>query len=60
HRLFDADGKVIYDLRWDKGDLGKLMGSHVGIVGTVRQYEGWPYKVLVIERIDVLAAEEEK
>lgn len=60
HRLFDADGKVLYDLRWDKGDLGKLMGSNVGIVGTVKQYEGWPYKVLVIERIDVLAAEEEK
>lgn len=60
HRLFDAEGNVLYDLRWDKGDLGKLMGSNVGIVGTVKQYEGWPYKVLVIERIDVLAAEEDK
>jgi len=60
HRLFDAEGNVLYDLRWDKGDLSKLMGSNVGIVGTVKQYEGWPYKVLVIERIDVLAAEEDK
>lgn len=60
HRLFDAEGNVLYDLRWDKGDLGKLMGSNVGIVGTVKQYDGWPYKVLVIERIDVLAAEEDK
>lgn len=60
HRLFDAEGKVVYDLRWDKGDLGKLMGSKVGIVGTVKQYEGWPHKVLVIERIDVLDDEEGK
>ncbi|MBX3474757.1 MAG: hypothetical protein KF754_10265 [Planctomycetes bacterium] len=60
HRLFDADGKVVYDLRWDKGDLGKLMGSKVGIVGTVKQYEGWPHKVLVIERIDVLTEDEDK
>ncbi|MCC6464607.1 MAG: hypothetical protein IT463_04625 [Planctomycetes bacterium] len=60
HRLFDDEGKVIYDLRWDKGDLAKLMGSKVGIVGTVKEYEGWPHKVVVIERIDVLADEEDK
>ncbi|MBK9974917.1 MAG: SH3 domain-containing protein [Planctomycetes bacterium] len=60
HRLFDADGKVLYDLRWDKGDLSKLMGSKVGIVGTVKQYDGWPNKVIVIERIDVLTDEEDK
>ncbi|MCB9893591.1 MAG: hypothetical protein H6839_04005 [Planctomycetes bacterium] len=54
HRLFDENGKVLYDLRWDKGDLSKLMGSKVGIVGTVKQYDGWPNKVIVIERVDVL------
>jgi uncharacterized protein YgiM (DUF1202 family) len=60
HRLFDADGNVLYDLRWDKGDLSKLMGSHVGIVGKVRSYDGWPHKVVIIERIDVVEAEESK
>ncbi|MCA8911478.1 MAG: SH3 domain-containing protein [Planctomycetes bacterium] len=54
HRLFDKDGNVLYDLRWDKGDLGKLMGSKVGIVGKVKKYDGWPHKVIVIERVDVL------
>ncbi|MCA8914893.1 MAG: hypothetical protein KDB90_05735 [Planctomycetes bacterium] len=54
HRLFDENGKVLYDLRWDKGDLSKLMGSNVGIVGTVKQYDGWPNKVIVIERVDVI------
>ena len=60
HRLFDGEGKPLYDLRWDKGDLGKLMGCKVGIVGTVKEYEGWPHKVVIIERIDVLSDEEEK
>jgi hypothetical protein len=60
HRLFDADGNVLYDLRWDKGDLSKLMGSNVGITGTVKEYEGWPNKVIVIERIDVLEETEDK
>lgn len=60
HRLFDENGKVLYDLRWDKGDLGKLSGSKVGIVGTIKSYEGWPHKVIVIERIDVLDDSEEK
>lgn len=60
HRLFDAEGKVLYDLRWDKGDLGKLMGCKVGIVGTVKEYDGWPNKVIVIERIDVMSDEEDK
>ena len=54
HRLFDENGKVLYDLRWDKGDLSKLSGSKVGIVGTVKSYDGWPHKVIVIERIDVV------
>jgi hypothetical protein len=60
HRMFDADGKVLYDLRWDKGDLGRLMGCKVGIVGVVKEYEGWPNKVVIIERIDVISDEEGK
>lgn len=60
HRLFDAEGNVLYDLRWDKGDLSKLMGSNVGIVGKVKSYDGWKHKVIVIERIDVIEAESEK
>lgn len=60
HRLYDADGNVLYDLRWDKGDLSKLMGSNVGIVGKVKSYEGWPNKVIVIERIDVIETESDK
>ncbi|MBZ0137135.1 MAG: hypothetical protein K8I27_12265 [Planctomycetes bacterium] len=60
HRLYDADGNVLYDLRWDKGDLGKLMGSNVGIVGKVKSYDGWAHKVVVIERIDVIETEETK
>lgn len=58
HRLFDADGNILYDLRWDKGDLSKLMGSKVGIVGKVKEYDGWPHKVIVIERIDVIEDDE--
>lgn len=60
HRLFDKDGKVLYDLRWDKGDLSKLMGSKVGIVGKVKEYDGWPNKVIVIERVDVIEDGETK
>ena len=60
HRLFDADGNVLYDLRWDKGDLSKLMGSNVGIVGKVKKYDGWPHEVIVIERIDVIETESDK
>jgi len=60
HRLVDENGKVLFDLRWDKGDLSKLSGSKVGIVGTIKSYEGWPHKVIVIERIDVLDDSEEK
>ncbi|MCB9933626.1 MAG: hypothetical protein H6841_09410 [Planctomycetes bacterium] len=60
HRLFDENGKALYDLRWDKGDLSKLSGSKVGVVGTVKSYEGWPNKVIVIERIDVIDDSEEK
>jgi uncharacterized protein YgiM (DUF1202 family) len=60
HRLFDDEGKVLYDLRWDKGDLSKLMGSKVGIVGTVKKYDGWTNEVIVIERIDVLEEDEDK
>ncbi|MHC4840692.1 MAG: SH3 domain-containing protein [Planctomycetota bacterium] len=60
HRLFDEEGEVIYDVRWDKGDLAKLIGARVGIVGEVKSYKGWPNKVVVITRIDVIADEEEK
>lgn len=60
HRLYDADGNVLYDLRWDKGDLSKLMGSNVGIVGKVKSYDGWKNKVIVIERIDVIETESDK
>ncbi|MBX3459530.1 MAG: hypothetical protein KF696_06095 [Planctomycetes bacterium] len=60
HRLFDESGKTLVDLRWDGGDLSKLMGSRVGIVGEVKEYKGWPHKVIVIKRIDVLEEGEEK
>ncbi len=60
HRLYDAEGNVLYDLRWDKGSLSKLMGSNVGIVGKVKKYEGWPHKVVIIERIDVIDDGESK
>ena len=60
HRLFDENGKVLYDMRWDKGDLAKLMGSRVGIVGKVKKFDSWPHEVIIIERIDVLEDGEEK
>jgi uncharacterized protein YraI len=60
HRLFDDEGKILYDLRWDDGDLTRLMGSRVGIVGEIREYEGWPHKVIVITRIEVIDDGEEK
>jgi hypothetical protein len=60
HRLFNDKGEVLYDLRWDDGDLKKLMGSKVGITGKVKEYPGWAHKVIVIERIDVLDDGESK
>lgn len=60
HRLFDDEGEVLYDLRWDDGDLRKLLGAKVGIVGVIKEYKNWPHKVIVITRIDVLSDEEEK
>lgn len=60
HRLFDENGKALVDLRWDGGDLSKLMGSRVGIVGEVKEYKGWANKVIVIKRVDVLEDGEEK
>ncbi len=60
HRLFDENGKILLDLRWDDGDLSKLMGSRVGIVGEVKEYKGWTHKVIVIKRVDVLEEGEEK
>ena len=60
HSLFDEEGEVMYDLRWDKGDLKKLLGSKVGVIGVIKEYKNWPNKVIVITRIDVLDDEEEK
>jgi uncharacterized protein YraI len=60
HRLFDDEGNILYDLRWDSGDLARLMGSRVGIVGEIREYEGWPHKVIIITRIEVIDDGEEK
>lgn len=60
HRLFDDKGKVVLDLRWDKGDLTRFMGSRVGIVGEIKEYDGWPHSVIVITRIDVIDEGEDK
>lgn len=60
HRMFDENGKVLYDLRWDKGDLAKYWGKFVGVTGEIKEYEGWPYKVIVIKRIDVLIEDDDK
>lgn len=60
HRLFNDKGEVLYDVRWDDGDLKKLMGSKVGVTGKVKKYDGWPHKVIVIERIDVIDDGESK
>jgi hypothetical protein len=60
HRLFDDEGNVVFDLRWDNGALSRFMGSRVGIVGEIKEYEGWPHKVIVITRIEVIDDGEEK
>jgi hypothetical protein len=60
HRLFDDSGKVVMDLRWDKGDLSRFMGSRVGVVGEIKEYEGWPHPVIIITRIDVIDDGEDK
>lgn len=60
HRLFDDNGKVLYDLRWDDGDLDRLKGKYVGVVGEVKTYKGWPNKVIVITRVDVLIKDDDK
>ncbi len=60
HRLFDDAGNVLYDIRWDKGDLSKYMGKYIGITGEVKEYDGWPNKVIVIKRVDVLIQDDDK
>jgi uncharacterized protein YgiM (DUF1202 family) len=60
HRLFDEAGNTLLDLRWDEGELAKYMGSKVGVVGEVKEYKGWPNKVIVITRIDVIDEGEDK
>ena len=60
HRLFDDAGKVLYDIRWDKGDLSRMVGKYVGITGKVKEYDGWPNKVIVIKRIDTLIQDDDK
>lgn len=60
HRLFDDKGKVVIDLRWDKGDLTRYMGSRVGVVGEIKEYDGWPNPVIIITRIDVIDDGEDK
>jgi SH3-like domain-containing protein len=60
HRMFDENGNIVIDLRMDKGDLSKYMGSRVGVVGEIKEYAGWPQKVIVITRIDVIDTGEEK
>lgn len=60
HRLYNEKGEVLFDIRWDDGDLKKLMGSKVGVTGEIKKYDGWPHKVVVIERIDVIEDGENK
>ncbi len=60
HRLFDENGNIVIDLRMDKGDLSKYMGSRVGVVGEIKEYVGWPQKVILITRIDVIDDGEDK
>ncbi len=60
HRLFGDDDKVLYDLRWDKGDLAKYAGKYVRVSGEIKQYDGWPNKVIVIKKIEILIEDEDK
>lgn len=60
HRLFGDDDKVLYDLRWDKGDLSKFAGKYVRVAGEVKQYDGWPNKVIVITKVEILIEDEDK
>ncbi|MCC6574145.1 MAG: hypothetical protein IT462_10155 [Planctomycetes bacterium] len=60
HRLNDDKGNTLYDLRWDGGDLSKLWGKYVGVTGEIKEYEGWPNKVIVIKRVDVLIEDDDK
>jgi hypothetical protein len=60
HRLFGDDDKVLYDLRWDKGDLSQYAGKYVRVSGEIKQYDGWPNKVVVITKIEILIEDEDK
>lgn len=60
HRLFGDDDKVLYDLRWDKGDLAQYAGKYVRVAGEIKSYDGWPNKVIVIKKIEVLIEDEDK
>jgi len=55
HALCDADGKVIYYIRWDTGDLDGLWQKKVRIAGTTREVAGWDKPVVVITRIEAVA-----
>ncbi len=54
HALCDADGKVIYYIRWDTGDLDTLWQKSVRIAGTAREVAGWDKPVVVITRIEAV------
>jgi uncharacterized protein YgiM (DUF1202 family) len=60
HRLFGDDDKVLYDLRWDKGDLSEYAGKYVRVSGEIKQYDGWANKVIVIKKIEILIQDDDK
>ncbi|MCA8939720.1 MAG: SH3 domain-containing protein [Planctomycetes bacterium] len=48
HQLVDANGNVLYYIRWDGGDLKGLWDKHVAISGTIKTYAGWEKPVIII------------
>lgn len=52
HALCDADGNVLYYLRWDAGDLATLWQLKVRISGTAQNHAGWDKPVVVVSKCE--------
>jgi SH3-like domain-containing protein len=55
HALTDENGKVLYYLRWDTGDLASLFAKKVSVSGTSQEFDGWDKPVIIVKRCDEAA-----
>lgn len=52
HALCDANGNVLYYIRWDTGDLNALWQKQVRVAGTSSEHAGWDKPVIVVTSVE--------